>query len=102
MRIFKNKKNKSKFISEGQPPEINSLGINKEYSYKLIIAIILAILAILGISLCVLDIRDNGLLFELSIGKSSVKYVGSSLGIIIVISSIIGILFQKPHVHLKK
>lgn len=102
MLIFKNKKYKSKFISEGQSPEINSLGINKEYSYKLIIVIIMAILAISGIFLCILDIRDNGLLFELSIGKSSVKYVGSSLGIIIVISSFICILFQKPHIHLKK
>ena len=85
MRIFKKKKKKSVFISEGQPPEVNELGIKSEYNNNLFTKIILLVFALLGFTLCVLDIRDDGM-----------------LGVVVMIISMIVMLFHKPGVHLKK
>ena len=77
MRIFKKKKKKSVFISEGQPPEVNELGIKSEYNNNLFTKIILLVFALLGFTLCVLDIRDDGMLLKLSFGETEFNYSGS-------------------------
>ena len=66
MRLFNKKKKKSRFISEGQSPEVNTLGIKNEYNNNLLTKIILLVFALLGFILCVLDIRDDGMLLKLS------------------------------------
>lgn len=103
MRLFNKKKKKSRFVSEGQPPEINSSGIEHEYKYNLYTKIILLICVLLGIILCVCDIRDDGMLLKLSIGgDTEFKYVGSLAGLAIVVISILVMLLHTPQVHLKK
>lgn len=101
MRIFKKKKKKSVFISEGQPPEVNELGIKSEYNNNLFTKIILLVFALLGFTLCVLDIRDDGMLLKLSFGETEFNYAGSLIGVVVMIISMIVMLFHKPGVHLK-
>ena len=95
MRIFKKKKKKSVFISEGQPPEVNELGIKSEYNNNLFTKIILLVFALL-------DIRDDGMLLKLSFGETEFNYAGSLIGVVVMIISMIVMLFHKPGVHLKK
>ena len=95
MRIFKKKKKKSVFISEGQPPEVNELGIKSEYNNNLFTKIILLVFALLGFTLCVLDIRDDGMLLKLSFGETEFNYAGSLIGVVVMIISMIVMLFQK-------
>ena len=99
---FKKKKKKSVFISEGQPPEVNELGIKSEYNNNLFTKIILLVFALLGFTLCVLDIRDDGMLLKLSFGETEFNYAGSLIGVVVMIISMIVMLFHKPGVHLKK
>ena len=102
MRLFNKKKKKSRFISEGQSPEVNTLGIKNEYNNNLFTKIILLVFALLGFTLCVLDIRDDGMLLKLSFGETEFNYAGSLIGVAVIIISIIIMLFHKPQVHLKK
>ena len=94
MRIFKKKKKKSVFISEGQPPEVNELGIKSEYNNNLFTKIILLVFALLGFTLCVLDIRDDGMLLKLSFGETEFNYAGSLIGVVVMIISMIVMLFH--------
>lgn len=102
MRLFNKKKKKSRFISEGQSPEVNTLGIKNEYNNNLLTKIILLVFALLGFILCVLDIRDDGMLLKLSFGETEFNYAGSLIGVVVMIISMIVMLFHKPGVHLKK
>ena len=103
MEKQKRKRKKSVFISEGQPPEVNELGIKSEYNNNLFTKIILLVFALLWVLLFVfLDIRDDGMLLKLSFGETEFNYAGSLIGVVVMIISMIVMLFHKPGVHLKK
>lgn len=63
---------------------------------------LLFVVVILGIVLCVLDIRDEGMMVKLSFGGNQVLYSCSILGGIIVLVAIVGLIFTNPKVRLRK
>lgn len=102
MRLFNKKKKLSKFTSEGESSSINRQGIKNEYSNDLFTKITLSVFGILGFILCLLDVRDDGMLLKLSIGETEFNYAGSLIGAAITIICIIAIVLQKPEVHIRK
>lgn len=101
MNIFGKKKKKRAFNSEGQSSGLNKYGIKSEYVFAGIKLIILGLFFVAGLVLCFLDIRDKGSMIELSIGNMTCKYIGSCVGIIILIVTVLGTLHINPKVNIK-
>ena len=101
MNIFGKKKKKRAFNSEGQSSGLNKYGIKSEYVFAGIKLIMLGLFFVAGAVLCYLDIRDEGCMIEFSIGDMSCKYIGSLVGTIIMIVTVLGALHINPKVNIK-
>lgn len=92
-------KKQTEFVSKGQPRSVNEKGIELEKTSMIIKFIMFGVFALAGLILCILDIRDGGMVFELT---GLFKYSGSLVGVLIMIICIVGICKNKPRVNIKK
>ena len=92
-------KKQTEFVSKGQPCSVNEKGIELEKTSMIIKFILFGVFALAGLILCILDIRDGGMVFEFT---GLFKYSGSLVGVLIMIICIVGIYKNKPQVNIKK
>lgn len=92
-------KKQTEFVSKGQPRSVNEKGIELEKTSLIIKFILFGVFALAGLILCILDIRDGGMVLELT---GLFKYSGSLVGVLIMIICIVGICKNKPQVNIKK
>lgn len=64
--------------------------------------IFMFMIAIFGLLLCYFDIKDEGMLINLSMWGINVNYIGSSIGSIVVILVVIFYIVRKPEISIHK
>lgn len=89
----------TQFVSEGQPPAINEKGLELEKISIIIKYTLLGIFALLGVILCIFDIRDDGLILKF---LGLFNYSGTLVGVIITVACMYWIYKSKPSVFLKR
>lgn len=76
--------------------------INKAILVEALPFIFMFIIALFGALLCYFDIKDEGMLINLSMWDINVNYIGSSIGSIVVILVVIFYIVRKPEISIHK
>lgn len=93
----KNKKKKRDFVSKNKSTELNKKGIELEKSSITQKNILFFIGMVSAIVLLILDVKDEGMLFE----GLGFKFAGSLVGTLLFAFTMIGIFRNKPKVTLE-
>lgn len=93
----KNKKKKRDFVSKNKSTELNKKGIELEKSSIIQKNILYLIGMVTAIVMLILDVKDQGMLFE----GFGIKFAGSLVGTVLFVLTMIGIFRNKPKVSLE-
>lgn len=98
---FKHRRKLKKFEGKGLSSGVEKEVAKREYSHVLITKGLLFAGIIIGAILCFCDIRDDGMMLEISWDDNLIKYAGTLIGVVISIICIIGVIIIKPEIKLE-
>lgn len=95
---MKKERKLGKLITEGQSEKIVRIGMFVE----LFPFIVMSIAFVLGAVLCFCDIKDDGMFLQIIWKGLSIQYLGTYIGVAVIVLSIIFFIVRKPDMTIKK